>query len=81
MAHGFLAFTFWPAFLYFLGRRLGLGKAVAVGRGPCRPLPWSIIIIAAGGSSSGDTPSAIPAPPPPPAAAPTPAGPSSSSYR
>jgi host cell surface-exposed lipoprotein len=63
------ALTFWPAFLYFLGRRLGWAK-------PWRwvaafaPVALVIIIIAAGGGSSGDTPSATPAPASAPASAP-----------
>jgi hypothetical protein len=76
------AFTFWPAFLYFLGRRLGWAKPwrwVAA----LAPVALFIIIIAASGGNSGDTPSATPvpaaaasapapptpAPPPPPPAA------------
>ena len=68
------AFTFWPAFLYFLGRRLGWAKPwrwVAA----LAPVALVIIIIAAGGGSSGDTPSATPAPASAPAAAANPPAP------
>jgi hypothetical protein len=68
------AFTFWPAFLYFLGRRLGWAKPwrwVAA----LAPVALFIIIIAASGGSSGDTPSATPAPASAPAAAANPPAP------
>jgi len=69
------AFTFWPAFLYFLGRRLGWAKPWRWVAALAPVALFVIIIIAASGGSSGDTPSAIPAPPPPPAAAATPPAP------
>jgi hypothetical protein len=69
------AFTFWPAFLYFLGRRLGWAKPWRWAAALAPVALFVIIIIAAGGGSSGDTPTAIPAPPPPPAAAANPPAP------
>jgi hypothetical protein len=69
------AFTFWPAFLYFLGRRLGWAKPWRWVAALAPVALFVIIIIAAGSGSSGDTPSANPAPSSPAAAANPPAPP------
>jgi hypothetical protein len=69
------AFTFWPAFLYFLGRRLGWAKPWRWVAALAPVALFVIIIIAAGSGSSGDTPSATPTPPAPPAAAANPPAP------
>jgi Host cell surface-exposed lipoprotein len=69
------AFTFWPAFLYFLGRRLGWAKPWRWVAALAPVALFVIIIIAAGGGSSGDTPSATPPPASAPAAAANPPAP------
>jgi hypothetical protein len=69
------AFTFWPAFLYFLGRRLGWAKPWRWVAALAPVALFVIIIIAASGGSSGDTPSATPAPASAPAAAANPPAP------